>query len=530
MARIPNQSLVAPRFNETMLPQGAFGDPTRSMARLAGSVQGVANTIVQMGFEAQDIRNKTQVREKFRELREMQLSFQQEILENNTDPAQWTGLWEQRLKQFENNVSSDKAMPPAVRDTVAEKFTDFAMESSFKIAGESLKENRKRALAVVQADVDDYAKDFNFDGAAAEIEQAFNDKLIDESEREVALKGINRARTEVERDTARTIDPVGYMAELDANKHEMNDYLLQQEKEKTAKEISERERSAVSETKQLIELDILKTPEDVEKHLKGFPEVSDLTRRAMAKQFGKLSSEPLSYKERYDIADKITGDHQAFKKGEITLEEYTKRFNETQTQLEIQGTRSGTGALRERSYRVDPSKFVAPDGTLLSPDEARKKAAKIRDTSQEIGNLIKERVDGKTKVDMIIKFGVSVPESKDGRVVYEKARNAAEEKNLAIRARLEDVVTTWAESLEVPPTYEEARQYLDKIQAEEVFKLFRDGSNTPTRTQVVKDKPTVAPTTGQKQTKQNPAAMTLPELEEYDNWLNEPSVLPNLSR
>jgi hypothetical protein len=52
MARIPNPTLVSPRFNDTMLPQGAFGDPTRSIAQLAGSVQDVANTVIKMGFEA----------------------------------------------------------------------------------------------------------------------------------------------------------------------------------------------------------------------------------------------------------------------------------------------------------------------------------------------------------------------------------------------------------------------------------------------------------------------------------------------
>jgi len=65
-----------------------------------------------------------------------------------------------------------------------------------------------------------------------------------------------------------------------------------------------------------------------------------------------------------------------------------------------------------------------------------------------------------------------------------------------------------------------------------VFEIFRDGSNTPSRNQVVPNaKPASVKTTptSKVEKKANPAEMTLPELESYSDWLNQGSVLPALN-
>ena len=178
MARIPESTLKQSRFSGVQVPQGVYGNPTKALAGVVGAVSGTADAIVSMGFEAQDIKNKADVRTRLRELRNMQTEFQNGVFENNTPPEQWLSQWEAKLKSFENRLSSED-IPPDVKEAVLEKYADTAGSSMLQIGGAMVKENRRRAEEVGQRDVVDMMNLGDRDSALGVIDAMEEEGTID---------------------------------------------------------------------------------------------------------------------------------------------------------------------------------------------------------------------------------------------------------------------------------------------------------------------------------------------------------------
>jgi hypothetical protein len=477
MAKIPTQTLVTPRFGGSLMPKGAFGDTTQAIANVVGAVGGAVDTVIKMGQDAQQVRNRTQVREKLRELRDMRVKFQNDVLEQNLDPSKWTGEWQTRLGEFEKTIGG-KDIPPDVRNALTEKYDDIASSSLLEIAGSALKENRKRAQEVYSFDVNDAAARQDWGESEATIKEAESEGVIDPHQAEMARKALGVKKTSYMREEELTLNPTGYLNDLDAGKYDgaLSPVQLFEEREKAEAVISGKARDIVAETRQMFEIGMITTVEEFDTQLSDKPEVDDLTKDVLRKELfeQKKINEPLTYEERFGIADQLSDNFKQLQDGKLNIQEYTVLHNKIQTTLEILGNRPGTGALRERAYRVDPSQFIADDGSgRVDKEAAAKRAAEYKDAELAMEALVRERAGGITAVAVA---GKETPEPDDlgGKIDFAKFKTSKQEVEVIFRTEMQKEVRMWANDQDTYPTTPEIKAYMDKIQPDVARRIVAD--------------------------------------------------------
>ena len=112
MPRIPIQSLVSSRESGVDVQPGAFQATAQATANLMSSVSGAAQMVKQQFDRAQDLRNRTQLSEERRGLRDARGNFLNKMNGLNADgsqgkpipPAQWGPLWKIELDVIKKRV------------------------------------------------------------------------------------------------------------------------------------------------------------------------------------------------------------------------------------------------------------------------------------------------------------------------------------------------------------------------------------------------------------------------------------------
>lgn len=503
MARIPNHTLVSPTFSGVELPPGVFKQPGQAVAGLIASAGGAVDEVVKHVQEAQQIRNEADIRDRVRGMREMQANFLEEIEANKIDPANWLNEWKNRLATHEATLK-EKGLPPVVIEAVTERFKDFAGQSMIQISGAALKENRRLATGSWQLDYDEAKRRQDFPRMRKLVEEGKNGKLLDDLQEKAAGMEVDALETQYDRDISKQINPLGYIKELQDGKYDAELSPLQkaEELEKAKMWQSNQERGVVNDIMLAIEAGGIKTKEELEAEIDKYPEIITADRKeVLLNTFGETS--PLTFEERFVIADSITKSIEQYKKGEISLKEYTRQHNVNQMNIMGFGKRRGAGALSSLNARYDPVNFMGPDGE--ESKEAEKKKAEVFGTAEDRGKeLIKDRANATVR-SKVAEFRDKMKEEADSPYSKATADLDAKESAFALqfRAAMEDELNSFLVSYQkdnpekVAPSFPEIEAYLNKVQPTVVEKLMKDrkeaAASPPEKPKEVGSYPVVEP-------------------------------------
>jgi hypothetical protein len=186
MPRIPIQSLVSSRESGVDVQPGAFQATAQATANLMSSVSGAAQMVKQQFDRAQDLRNRTQLSEERRGLRDARGNFLNKMNGLNADgsqgkpvpPAQWGPLWKTELDAIKKGFE-DSDMPPVVSRALAEDYENFAGSSYVQIAGAALKLNQREARQNFDRDLQHFVTEENWEEAGGLVKNARGYEITD---------------------------------------------------------------------------------------------------------------------------------------------------------------------------------------------------------------------------------------------------------------------------------------------------------------------------------------------------------------
>lgn len=460
MARIPARTLVSPRFSGNDIPSGVFERPGRAMAELINTVGGAADEVLKHVREAQETRNQMNVRDEVRKMRELQSQFYQDMERDNVDPAEWVDLWRDRLNSHQNNIKQAK-YPPKVLEALDQQFTEFSGSSLLTISGAALKENRRLAKGSWNLDYKDAKERGDIPRMRSLVEEGR--ELLDPLELKAAEMDTELTAEKTSREMDMIDDPIGHVKRLEKNEYNLSPSVLQEELKRAKAYQAQEERQEVQNIRIGIDNGTLDSVEKLDKELELYPNITEPMKKLLRKQVEDI--DPLSYEEKFGVADSIRDDFRKFKAGELSLEEYTERHNRNQMKVDAYGNRKGAGPLKSLAYRYDPVHYTGDEGT---EEDARKKAKKVAETREDRGKeMIRTRALGAVKTKVAAKRTELRLEGEE-TTTPELVEFETKEKQFALlfRAAMEDELARWLEDQpdDKPPSVPDMEAYLNKIQ------------------------------------------------------------------
>lgn len=512
MARIPSFVQVAPTFQGIDMPQGAFNATGRAVAGVIQQVGGAVDTVKKFVDEAQNIRNQQDIRDTSREMRTMQAQFQEEILSNSIDPANWTSEWEKRLAGFESDLKG-RNFPPVVANAAESQFKDFAGQSLISVSANALKENRRRATGSWEIDYNDAIKNERYDQARDLVNEADEAGILDPVQRKAAdfeikdKEQLSDVQLDIELDPQMLIDQL----EKDEYRYKFSPNQKIKILDEARKTISTKEKYAMGQLKNGLARGAFRTKEELEAELERYPEISDSTKKLVLFNYDNIK--PVESEEKFTILEPLREAAKAFARGEITIEQYGVTHDETQTAVYALGERNGAGALKSALNNYDPANMAGGEA-----DAAREAMKKKFESGKEIAtDLIKERAKG------YVSSRVGAFKDVNAGVVTGKAKDIAEltttERTWAIlfEERMGSEVDKFlARPHAVPPTDTDILAHIDSVQPAIVESIERDIKN-PKPLEYKTDE-----STGQKGNTTTPQVAPKSEnARRIDEWLND---------
>ena len=150
-----------------------------------------------------------------------------------------------------------------------------------------------------------------------------------------------------------------YELEADAGNSEFFDDALMPKHEKKRwqdKAITAKKRTSANQMKSAIaemESKDVFSEEDVIAIVAKYPNMSEEDSTELIKAWN--DDQPIDPFLKMDLLDNLNNLHDAYKQGDMTLEEYTLRHSEAALLVYRQGNKLGTGGLRSRAHSLDPA-------------------------------------------------------------------------------------------------------------------------------------------------------------------------------
>lgn len=461
MARIPLQSLVSSRQAGVEMSPGVFQQSARATSNLLASVVGASKMVKEQFDKAQDLRNKSEISEKRREIREAQGQFQNEML--TVDPAEWGQRWAERLKGIESslNLNSSKT-PPVVKRALSEDFQNFAGASYIQISGAALKANLKRAQQNFDRDSAYLLGEGDFGGNVELINQGVADGTIDEEMGADLIRATNGAAAKNTREEQLVDDPAEYRRKVknaDEPEYKLSPVKKAEEIQKADREIARREAEGIESIQKLDAAGLIENEDDLRTNLNANPNISKNAGEAYVRSY--RSGQPLTLAEQQSTQDRIDANVRKFHSDPTyTQEDYAAEWNALNQEVNTYGSRTGAGAFRADLHNMRPSLF-SPDS--MSAEAAKAQAKALVPVSAVGRALVKQRADGTASIGQI----AGRKENADKKSEFlgnEELQVRLEKKAIMVRSVLDKAMGEFIASFPPgkPPTSIEMSEFLDK--------------------------------------------------------------------
>lgn len=362
MARIPQENLVSARQSEVPLQPGAFNPLARATVDLLGSIDGAAQTVKNLFDKAQDIRNRSDIMEQRRIIRDSQGMFQNEIAENNTPPEEWGNLWRERLAGIEADIKAKK-YPPMVMRAVGEEFKDFASRSFIQISGAALKEVRREAKANHARDYDYYMQTEQFDKARESIED-LRGSVFDDDEADDRVRATNYAQQRHDENVAMRKDPLAYKAEIDKNPDWSKKRKLD-EHEQVDRVIARRAAEEMQTIETELTLDMIEDEVQLKAALDEAKHIDKDTKALVMKSY--RDARPLTDEEIQGLRDGMS----ELAKLRTNPKKYPAAYDNLRKRIYAYGGRDGIGDFKAEISRHIPANYSAERIAQMSAKQKR---------------------------------------------------------------------------------------------------------------------------------------------------------------
>ena len=456
MARIPLQSQVSARQAGAQVQPGAFAQTAQATANLVSSVAGAANMVEQQFAQAQDLKNRSEISEKKRQIREAQGIFQNELLQGNVDPSEWGPRWQTRLKEVKAQLGLDSSkVAPAVKREVGEAFNQFSGSSFIQISGAALKETARKAKQNFDRDQNFYYQTHDWDGARQNIED--NRDILGDDLADDALRSTGLAERNDSLDISRETDTYEeHVNKIKAGEFGDSEVLKQRYLQKAD---TERDRKEAKSLRNLSELDaagLIDGEEDMKFQVENDPNISKDAGADYLENY--KANKPLPEKDQFDLQDKVDDLFQYRKNPDKYEEEWMK----VQTAVNAYGNRKGVGRFNADLHNIRPG--------LYTQDRADKAQAEQREEDlkplQTVANgLVRERASGLASVAYARDQNRAGDLNADQLAGNAALKSQLDEHALLLRSALQEEVNRFIRSSTAEgasPTEADVKEFLDR--------------------------------------------------------------------
>lgn len=362
MPRVPLQTLTSVRQNEAPIQSGAFQETAQATSNLMGAIGGAAKTVQAMFDQAQDFKNRSDIMEKRRIIREAEGKFLNEMagMDENGNvgqpvpPEQWSRLWQERLKSLQKDVVEDKDATPVVRRNVEEVFKDFSGTSFIQIAGAALKETRRNAKQNYSRDYQFYTENRRYDLAREATAEAAQGGVLDEETANDVYREIDQREKKYNQEKEIVSDPKAAKEAAEADEN-----LDPIEKEKRIRaadaQIQMYESRELDVLNAAISSEEVNTLAELEKFLESSEYITEENKVKIRKGFA--SNSPISDKVRWGLKKEL---RQLQELGEAAPQskEYYEAFMAYQKKVLSYGPRPGMEAFRGTLYQMEQKALI----------------------------------------------------------------------------------------------------------------------------------------------------------------------------
>ena len=360
MARIPIQSLVSARQSGVQIQPGAFQETAQATVNLLSSVSGAVDVVKRQFDQAQDIKNRSDILDRNRMIRDSQGAFQNRMLEEGRDPSEWGPLWKETLDELQDKIGlNDKGIPPAVRREVEAEFKSFAPRSFIQISGAALIENRKRASANYGRDVNYYTQNNRWDEARETTIAAGESNVLTQDEVDDQMRKINRGEEKYTQEVAIYEDPraAKEAAEADPDLDPLEKKAIIRSADAQLQEYESQELDSLQAS---ISVGEITTQAELDEYLEGAEYITDKNKAKIRKGFA--TQNPLSEADRWSLKKELRQLHELGEKAPQS-NEYYDAFMTYQKKVLSYGPRPGTEAFRGVLYQMEQKALVGKSDT-----------------------------------------------------------------------------------------------------------------------------------------------------------------------
>ena len=450
---IPLHSLVAARQSGVAVQPGAFQQTANASASLLSSVNGASQAIKKHFDQAEDYKNRSEISEGKRQIREAQGAFQNRLAQDNVPPHLWGKGWQEELIRIQSGLGLNSSeTSPVVKRALGEAFNQFSGTSFIQISGAALKENKKRARQNFDRDYQFNAQNGNHAGNDALVEE--NRDLLGDDFANDTLRTNKLMQRKDDIEFSRNADPFSHVARVKENEWGLSKVQQQRELEVTDREIQRAEAESLKGFRELEEAGLIDGEEDLKSQLESDPAISKTSAKAYLRNY--KSNQPLPESDQFSLQDKVD-DLQQYR-GDP--EKYESEWMKVQTEVNSYGNRKGVGRFNADLHNVRPGLFTQERADRAQADQ---RADDLKPIQSVANALVKERASGLASIGFL-QQKIASPENADDLVGNANLKKDLEEHEILLRSALQSEANQFIHSFpaDQKPTAEDVKNFIDK--------------------------------------------------------------------
>lgn len=380
--RVPYRPAVSPAQAGPQASAGASMQLIGAANNLAQTVGGIAEGMWKQNEQLQQINNEGKLADLQTQFQLAAVQYETDLAGNN-DPSTWVAGLQKKLSDKAQELKIDQENP-AIKQAFNKWRAGFEGKQVvnlerdgklYSIEQARIANNNNVGLAVDRGD---------YEGAFKLIDGLSTLSPAEKDSRKNQINGI-RAKREVEslvisdpKDALEWLQSDEYLKEPGASKE------LQQHGIKQAKiEFQRKQRESLGALDDDIKMGKFATEKELTERLEKEDYIEEGMRDEVLFHFQQ--SKPLDQETRFALTDGMNDLHDAYKKGDITMEEYRIAHDGIAQVVYSFGARDGAGALRKRINDLDPAAWNGQELKASGTSESMRTVQRLAKTFEDSG-------------------------------------------------------------------------------------------------------------------------------------------------
>lgn len=371
MPDIPLLNLVNPApVGGVNVNSAVMTAPARALQEAGASIGKAGEAARNIAVKLMDTRDSGLLSE-YRIMIAEQEAGMREFVAANPDPEKWEPEIEKRQARLNSDISKLK-LSPARQSELLQRHREWEATSRLKLGEEAafatIRESRQRGLN----ELEQLEAAGDLEGVRHRVAEMVDLQLLPKSSADALVWKAERGIATREMADLLELDPRGALeiAESDnfaANMPGASESDRQRLAHRAKIGIQHRQSQEVRQIAEAIGSGKIATETDLDDALKRATYIDEAVHDEV--RFNFQQRQPVDADTRFAITDQLNELHDAYKGGEMSMDDYRAAHDEIAQVVYAMGARDGTGALRQRVHALDPAAW---NGTNLQ--EAREQS------------------------------------------------------------------------------------------------------------------------------------------------------------